>query len=76
MINFLKNLFKNRKQQCNIPVVINSAIPQPKTLEERIEVLEKLCDMYYKELYTHHSDEVCVKGERISKIERLEQHCL
>lgn len=76
MIKLIKNLFKSRKQQCNIPVVINSAIPQSKTLEERVEVLEKLCDMYYRELYTHYSDEVCAKGERISKIDRLEKHCL
>ena len=28
MIKFLKNLFKSRKQQCNIPVVSCSSIPK------------------------------------------------
>lgn len=56
--------------------VIGSAKPKAKTLEERVEVLEKLCDMYYKELYTHYTDDVCMKGERISRIDRLEKHCL
>ena len=75
-MKILQNLKNAVRQALNIPVVINSAIPQPKKLEERVEVLEKLCDMYYRELYTHYSDEVCAKGERISKIDRLEKHCL
>ena len=75
-MKILQNLKNAVRQALNIPVVINSAIPQPKKLEERVEVLEKLCDMYYRELYTHYSDEVCAKGERKSKIDRLEKHCL
>ena len=71
----MKTLIK-KLRALRLYFVIGSAKPKAKTLEERVEVLEKLCDMYYKELYTHHTDDVCVKGERISKIDRLERHCL
>ena len=72
----MNKLIRKLRKAFAIPCVIGSAKPKVKTLEERVEILEKLCDMYYKELYTHYTDDICMKCEMISKIDRLEKHCL
>lgn len=68
----MNKLIKKLRKAFATLCVMGSAKPKPKTLEERIEILENLCDMYYSELYTYHTNDICVKGKRISKIDRLE----
>lgn len=67
MIKFVRNLFKGRKQQCNIPVVRHSNI-SAKILYSNCQTIREGCYRYTIELSEHipmdRMDEIISNGVR------------
>ena len=74
-ISSRKPTFREKVSNVLSRIVINSAKPKLPTLQRRIEVLEDEIIELRKQIY-YNEAEPPAKGRQLSRIERLEEHCL